>query len=308
MAQVSPILTGSYGPQDWLAIAKTKSQSLLSVRTSALAWWAKANGFQDPELLFSLVKRGEQDPYQAAKKMVDLLTGQRAKTTTNTYRSELQTFYKFAAISFKEELFEAYVPAPINQASNSAKRLTKEELRVLLEALELPWQALVEFLLNTGWRISEPFNVNVDDISWDLKPARVHIPALDEEGNPTNKTRKDLNGFLSTEAVRVLREWNQQKKGPLFPDMNRDKAYYHIMQGLRRLNLTQRKGYLNKFTVHPHTFRSLNLAFVKRWGFDADWAEALASHEVGVKLSYDILDEMAEEWLVKVEPNMRFLA
>ena len=83
MTQVSPIITENYGPQDWLAIAQTKSQSLHKVRESALAWWARANGFQDPELLFSLIKSKEQDPYQAAKNMVDLLTRERAKTTAS---------------------------------------------------------------------------------------------------------------------------------------------------------------------------------------------------------------------------------
>lgn len=310
MSQVSPVLTGNYGPMDWLSIAKTKSESLYKVRESALAWWAKANGFHDPNLLFSLVKRNEQDAYEAAKKMMDVMAKERAKTTINTYRSAILTFYKFADIPFKEELFELRVPMMIAAPSNSPRTLTKDQLRALLETLELPWRALVLFLLNTGWRVSEPFKVTMADLNGDLRPTRVHLEALDSAGNPTNKTRRDLNGFLSSECTSVLREWIKGFKStdPLFPDMNADKAYYHIMAGLKRLNLTERHGYLDKFTIHPHTFRSLNLAMVKRWGFDSDWAEALASHEVGVRISYDILDEMAESWLEKVEPNMRFLS
>src|SRR3972149_7429977 len=114
MTQVSPIIPENYGPQAWLSIAKTKSQSLYKVRESALAWWARANGFQDRELLFSLIKNKEQAPYQAAKNMVDLLVKERAKTPAATYRSAIQTFYKFADIPFKEELFNFNRPLPLD--------------------------------------------------------------------------------------------------------------------------------------------------------------------------------------------------
>src|SRR3972149_4756879 len=157
MSQVSSVLTENYGPRDWLAIAQTKSQSLYKVRESALAWWARANGFQDPEPLFSLVKNGEQDPYQAAKNMVDMLTRERAKTTAATYRSVIQTFYKFADIPFKEELFNLKVPMPINEPSVDPEALEPGEIHALLGVLDRTWQALVLFLVNTGWRVSDAF-------------------------------------------------------------------------------------------------------------------------------------------------------
>jgi len=309
MTQISPVLTENYGPHDWLAIAQTKSQSLYKVRESALAWWARANGFQDPELLFSLIKSREQDPYQAAKNMVDMLTRERAKTTAATYRSAIQTFYKFADIPFKEELFNLKVPIPINEPSVDPEALEPDEIRALLGVLDGTWQLLVLFLVNTGWRISEPFKLQMGDLDLDTVPGMAHLRALDEEGEPTNKTRKKLWGFLSSETVKLLRELTVgfEPTDPLFPDSNADKAYYHIMKGFRELGLTKRYGYLNKFTVHLHTFRTTNLALVKGWGFDADYAEALAGHAVGVKVSYQNVKKMAGEWLVKVEPNMRFL-
>src|SRR3990172_12346436 len=205
MTQVSPILTENSAPQDWLSIARTKSQSLYKVRESALAWWARANGFQDPEVLFALLKRGEQDPYQAAKNMVDLLTRERAKTAAGTYRSAIQTFYKFADIPFKEELFNLKVPIPINEPSVDPEALEPEEIRALLGILDKPWQALVIFLVNTGWRISEPFKLQMGDLDLDANPGMAHLRALDEEGEPTNKTRKKLWGFLSSENVKLLR-------------------------------------------------------------------------------------------------------
>ncbi len=315
MGQISPVLTENYGPHDWLLIAKNKSNSLYKIRESALAWWAKANGFQDPELLFSLIKSKEQDPYQAAKNMVDRLVKERAKTTAGTYRSAIQTFYKYADIPFKEELFNLKVPAPINEASVDPEALEPDEIHALLGILDREWQALVLFLVNTGWRISEPFKLQLSDLDLQNRPGIVHLRALDEEGEPTNKTRKKLWGFLSDETVKLFQEfinagYGQENPGPedpLFPDGNADKAYYHIMKGFRELGLTKRYGYLNKFTVHLHTFRTTNLALVKGWGFDPDYAEALAGHAVGVKVSYQNIKKMAGEWLEKVEPKMRFL-
>jgi integrase len=147
------------------------------------------------------------------------------------------------------------------------------------------------------------------DLDLEQSPGRVQLRALDEEGEPTNKTRKKLWGFLSSETVNLLKELTRgfEPTDPLFPDGNSDKAYYHIMKGFRELGLTKRYGYLHKFTVHLHTFRTTNLALVKGWGFDADYAEALAGHAVGVKVSYQNIRKMAGEWLLKVEPNMRFL-
>lgn len=310
MTQVSPVLTGNYGPQDWLAIAKTKSESLYKIRESALAWWAQANGFQDPELLFSLLKRGEQDPYQAAKKMVDLLTEQRAKTTAATYRSVIQTFYKFSDIPFKEELFDLRVPAPIVAPSVDPEALEPDEIHSLLGVLDRDWQGIVLFLVNTGWRISEPYKVRVRDLHLDEAPARVKVPALDEEGNPVSKTRRDLNGFLARETRDLLQESTRtiDEDELIFFGMNADKAYYHLMRGFKEARLTKRQGYLNKFTVHPHTFRTTFLALVKGWGFDSDWAEALASHEVGVRVSYQNIKAMGKMWIEKVESNMVFLS
>src|SRR3989304_5940311 len=182
MGQVPPVLTENYGPRDWLAIAQTKSQSLYKVRQSALAWWARANGFQDPGLFFSLFKSREQDPYQAAKNMVDLLTRERAKTTAATYRSPIQTFSKFADIPFKEELFNLKVPIPINEPSVDPEALEPEEIRALLGILDKPWQALVLFLVNTGWGVSEPFKLQMGDLDLDTVPGMAHLRALDEEG------------------------------------------------------------------------------------------------------------------------------
>ena len=315
MTQISPVLTENYGPRDWLSIAKTKSQSLYKVRESALAWWAKANGFQDPELLFSLIKNGEQDPYQAAKNMVDLLTKERAKTTAATYRSVIQTFYKFADIPFKEELFNLKVPVPINEPSVDPEALEPGEIRALLQVLDKTWQALVLFLVNTGWRVSEPFKIQMEEINFEgwpdfgNRPGVVHIRALNEQGEPTNKTRKKLWGFLSDETVKLLRDFrgNYEPEDYLFAETNSDKAYYHLMKGFQEAKLTKRYGYLNKFTVHPHTFRTTNLALAKGSGYDPDYADALVGHAGKIKVSYQNVKKMAGEWLVKVEPNMRFL-
>lgn len=241
--------------------------------------------------------------------MVELLTEQRAKTTAATYRSAIQTFYKFAGVDFKEELFDLRVPAPIAVPSVEPEALEPQEIQALLGTLDSSWQQVVLFLVNTGWRISEPYKVRVENLELDETPARVKVPALDPEGNPTSKTRRDLNGFLSREIRDLLIESTKHltPEDRIFEDMNADKAYYHLMKGLKEAGLTKRHGYLNKFTVHPHTFRTTFLALVKGWGFDSDWAEALASHEVGVRVSYQNVKAMGKMWLEKVEPNMRFL-
>jgi integrase len=143
---------------------------------------------------------------------------------------------------------------------------------------------------------------------------RIEWPAFTEEGEAANKTMKEHFSFLSGEAVQVIQE--HIKRYHLKPDdlllpvdvkMPRMWAYNKIMRALKALKLTERSGYLDRYTVHPHSFRSMKTSTEKRLGYTEEYAESTTGHSVGVRKAYEELEEMAEEWMLKVEPTLRFL-
>src|SRR2546425_5349141 len=322
MTQVSSVISSQYGPGEWLSLAQ--SDSAKAIRKATLHWFSISNGFESAELVIGMIKRGETDAYAPAKKMMDALLKDRSRTTAGLYRTQLQMLYEYCEVPFKKELFRSRVPAVKARHSVGPPDVSHDDLKaILLKAsqVHLMLEPYIEFLISTGWRIEEPFQVRLRDLDLSKVPGRVRLHALTDEGELANKTGTSRESFLSSEAVRSISahirahhiKKNVNGEDYLFPLDVKNKdywAYRMIMKLLKQLGLTKREGYLEKWNFHPHTFRYINLSIAKRndqYGqFDPDAAETLAGHEVGVQGTYR-MEEWARSWVKGVEPRMRFL-
>ena len=297
-------MSEQFGPQEWITIGGSTSPN----RRVTLEAFSRANGKPIDELWTLLMKK-ELDPYKAADNMVKarLMEGL-ARSTVGMERGFVKQFYEACEIPFKKDLFKRRVTRVPNVTESEPGTLSEDEIRVLFTILEPEWQAMISFLISTGCRIGEAFTVKTGDVDTSKVPVWVKFSA----GH--TKTNKFRYSFLSSETYQLMRTRLARGKANemVFDFLKPSSFYNNLRRRLKRVQLTKpvqvgEKDQITKWTVHPHTFRSINKAISNRAGFDPYWTEKLVGHET-VQAHYASYEEMAESWLVKVDPKMRFLA
>jgi integrase len=294
-------MSEQFGPQEWITIGGSTSTN----RRLTLEAFSRANGKPIDEL-WTLLRKGELDPYSAANKMIiDRLKEGLARSTVGMERGFIKNFYEACEIPFKKDLFKRRVTKVPNVTESEPGTLSEDEIRVLFTILEPEWQAMISFAISVGCRPGELFTVKTSDLDLSKNPVYVKFSA----GH--TKTNKFRYSFLATETIKLVKP-ALGKPNDLVFDFLKPSSFYNCLRSrLKRVQLTKpvqvgEKDQITKWTVHPHTFRSINKAISNRAGFDPFWTEKLVGHET-VQAHYASYEEMAESWLAKVDPRMRFL-
>jgi site-specific recombinase XerD len=125
-----------------------------------------------------------------------------APTTLANYRATLRSFFRFCerrewTLRTMEQLTEG-LKEKTTQTNRNRFRMTRAELRQLLEAADFPRdRALIAFIANTGLRISEAVEMRVRDVAFNKGELYVYLP----------KTKEEVTIPLSLDLERELRQW-----------------------------------------------------------------------------------------------------
>ena len=164
------------GPEDWVALARTKSSKF--ARNRVMKLYATANGFDNPQQLVEALRSKKISVYPSAKKFTDSLDG-KSPNTKSSYRSLIKPFLDACVgeDSYKKTVFDRLVPADSVYNLKSKKIPTMEQVRYMVSLATPQYPALIGCLLS-GTRIGE-----IVSRRWrDLEPSGRFCVGVD--GNP----------------------------------------------------------------------------------------------------------------------------
>ncbi len=263
-------------------------------------------------------------------KFRDLVLHDWKKEKDGSFTYEGKGFAPLTALNYKRGLFNLLETLDMTHNKKAYNKLfplskphkitrhhevTEEDVRTLLIASSPKVKAIIEAMVNTGWRIHEIAALRVSDIKWDKVPVQIECRK--------GKTAEDAEkiGFLSTEAVSVIKSYLTERKYKgdwLFPGTDGgaevDHPMHHVslwknfIKVVRRCGLSQTENGRERF--HPHTMKAFNLNHVKDTGYPNDWAEKLTGRVTGSRndYAYALNTKYAPKWHTMVEPKMNFLS
>ncbi len=237
-----------------------------------------------------------------------------APLTVLNYKRSLFDMLQTLDLTHNKKAFNKLFPLSKPHRITRHHELTADEIRTLLIEAPTKAKAELEVLANTGWRINEVVKLRVSDIKWNKVPVQIECRK--------GKTAEDFEkkGFLSTEAVSVIKSYVAQRKYKgdwLFPGtdggaevdhpMNKVSLWKTVVKLGERCGLNQVENGRRKF--HPHVWKAFNLNYVKSTGYPNDWAEKLTGRVTGSRDSYaySYESQYAPKWQDIVEPKMHFL-
>lgn len=316
--EVSPSNTGFAGfklnrtAKTWLQNAKSDASK--TTRERVLFFWVKSSGYKDVDDAVARFKTGTVDPAEEGTKLVNYLEGlkgkqKKAPSTIFLWRNVLGSLFRYLVPDMPKDLYKEAKKVDAILLTEKVG-LERDEIKTLLEKASAKYRTAISILLSTGCRIGELVSIRVKKLDFAKSPARVGFLAAD------TKTKKARQSFLSSETVDLIRDYQKSREwkeseylfaSPDDPTQRQSKytARVGIYDVFESAGLLKKEGKMH--VLHPHSFRSINLAFTKATGFPEDWAETLAGHKRGVESTYEIPEERAKLWLEKVEPKFCFL-
>jgi len=174
---------------------------------------------------------------------------------------------------------------------------TTEELRKILNLMDIKGKALFLVLASSGMRIGEALKLRVEDFELDKDPARINIRGA------YTKTGNSRVAFISSEAKEAVEQWlrirgdylkqasgrswkyNKPLEDPRMFPFDTPTAYTMWKNALDKAGLIQKDSQTNRLILHPHCLRKFfrsKLAQV----IPVDIVEALMGHENNLVEAY----------------------
>lgn len=167
---------------------------------------------------------------------------------------------------------------------------TTEELRKILNLMDIKGKALFLVLASSGMRIGEALKLQVSDFELGASPAKVNIRGA------YTKTGNSRVSFISSEAREAIEQWMKVREDYLRQASGRSwkhsktvedprmfpfdlpTAYAMWKNALAKAGLMQKDSQTERLVLHPHTLRKF---FRSKLGtaIPVDVVEALMGHE-----------------------------
>lgn len=182
--------------------------------------------------------------------------------------------------------------------------LTAKIIKQLVVKADDEMRALLLVLASSGMRISEALQLRVKDIDLKSNPATLKIRAK------TTKTRRERQGFISSEAVRHLILSNKEPDDYVFCETYSKSILIVKEQNFDKLR--QVCGLLDKYDddkryhVNIHAFRSFFHTQATRI-LGGDIAHALLGHHKYLDQYFRLTPEEQKELYKKLEPHIKIL-
>lgn len=160
------------------------------------------------------------------------------------------------------------IKSPRFDRGRSRRALSQEQMEKLREACQTcKEQALIEFLVSSGCRLSEAAGLRLEDINWRERSAVV-----------CGKGNKSRTVYFSVRAKLMLEKYLRQRKGgeALFASV---KTPYSAMKPRAVQRALKRLGERAGIHVHPHLLRHTFATQALAGGMDITVIQRLLGHE-----------------------------
>jgi site-specific recombinase XerD len=174
-----------------------------------------------------------------------------------TKREEIRVIRNFFKWTIKLHIYHEDLTShiiPPESPEVNPRFFSEEELKIIFESSEDPYQNVFMFLYLTGLRTGELANLEWSDFNKNLKLLTIRIVSQDKkQRTPGNKKKSEKTLPLSSDALNILDNQKTKVNGNRYIFLNHygnrldnDNIYRYLKRVLKRLNINN---------AHPHTFR-----------------------------------------------------
>ena len=256
--------------------------------------------------------KNTQDATEDLKRFLISMDGTPSKSI-HANISAVRSFIKDHDISFSENGWKklkrrGFMPKRI-MAETRDKKLTKTQLKKILNYLDIKAKAQVLFLLSSGCRVGESVQLKTYDLDLESDPPRAFIRAEYTKNGVGARTV-----FMSYEARDTIKDWlkikdtiKKRNGKPFKKDMVFDwainTARYMWDRAIEKAGLDIKDEKTHCRIYHLHGLRKF---FRSQIGLDVDFTHALMGHSAYLDESYLRLNEkeIAEAYL-EAMPNVK---
>ena len=254
---------------------------------------------------------GSPDVTSDLRKYLRLIQ-ERPTKTIHTYIASVKSFLqdngvKIPDTEWKKLKRRGFMPKRI-RAETRDRAPTKQQLKKVLQYVDIKGKALILFLASSGARIGETLSIPISDFNLESDPPRVFIK---------NKFTKDGVGertvFFSYEARDALKAWLaiKDKMGKRDGSTHKDPRMFPFVQNTAndllqrafdKAGLGEKDKRTNRRIYHLHSFRKF---FRTKIGLDLDMTNSLLGHCEYLDSSYlrQEEEEIAKAYL-EAMPNV----
>ena len=291
--------------EDWLS--EFKSKNTRKVYRSGIHKFENIIGIEDLEKYV----KDSPDVASDMRKLLASLEGCPPKTV-QTYSGAVKVFLQDKGVKVSDESWKkirrrGYLPKrTIPQTQD--KRPTKQQLKRILNYVDIKGKALILFLLSSGGRIGETRQLKEEDLELDAEPPRVHFRGETTKGGVGERT-----AYFSYEARDAIKDWlaikNSMGKrdGKTYESDNIFHFSHNTANNLwgracDKAKLGVKDKRTNRRVYHLHTLRKF---FRTKIGIELDMIHSLLGHSEYLDQSYLRLNqqEIAEAYL-EAMPNV----
>ena len=185
--------------EEWLQEFKTKSTR--KVYRAAIRDFATKMNIMDLEKYIT----NSPDVTADIRKYLAILDGRPPKTIS-TYVGAVKVLLQDKGVKVKDEAWtkirrRGYMPKRV-RAQTQDKKPSKDQIKKLLNYMDVKGKALILFLISSGARIGETLRIKIEDLELNADPPKVHIRDGITKGGVGGRT-----AYFSYEARDAIRDW-----------------------------------------------------------------------------------------------------
>ena len=240
------------------------------------------------------------DPTAAIRKFVSSLQG-KPKKSLLTYTTVVKIFFQDNGIVIEDNQWKklrrrGFIPK-YARAETRDKKPTIQQLKKILNYMDIKGRAMVLFLLSSGARIGETLKLKKEDFNLEADPPRVFIRSEFTKGGVGERTV-----FFSYEAKDAIIDWLKikAKTGKRDGGTHQDEKVFSWglftardmwNRAIAKVGIDIRDKRTGRRIYHLHSLRKF---FRTKIGLDLDMTHALLGHTEYLDNAYLRLDEEGE--------------
>lgn len=178
----------------------------------------------------------------------------------------------------------------------------KEELKFLINNVDLRTKVILLILLSSGLRIDELRNLKIKDVDLDSNPVKIYVRGT------YAKERKARITFISSQAKEELLKYLSERKSYNENDYlivtrdNKQLSYSNIQYIVNKAFkiISEKEG--KRYKLHSHSLRKFFKTTLLNAGMPVQIVDKLMGHQRYLAAEYELYtEEQLKEWYLKYE-------
>ncbi|MCS7123217.1 MAG: site-specific integrase [Candidatus Aenigmarchaeota archaeon] len=278
----------------------TRSENTKKTYEKGLMAFMKIFEIDDLDKFINKVRNGEIIPNEVYKQfLLNLAKKQTAPKTILTWSSALKKFFEANSIKIDEKIRIKVFNI------HEDHLISKEELRFIVNNVNIRTQSIILILSSSGLRIDELRNLKIGDVDLKSEPAVIKVRGS------LAKERKPRVTFISKQAKEVLLKYLSTRK-----NVDND-SYLITSREEKQLSYSQIQYIINKafkliakkegkrYNLHAHVLRKFFKTNMIAAGVPAPIVDRLMGHKRYLSEEYELYTfDQLKEWYLKGEANL----